>query len=168
MDRRDFLQSRRWSPRPVQPSLRLRASAGSSTRPDGLQDAAVRLKGAWSLVKSYPSNPTSAEIFVITGAQLAPSLPRRAGQSHMPLPRSFATRVPLAPPPLEKGRSPSPAFSRARRVGIHKLPQAMRICVRDSDPHPARKSAPTSPFQGEVEPAARSRRSPASLRVGRM
>jgi hypothetical protein len=44
--------------------------------------------------------------------------PHRAGQSHMPLPRSFATRVPLAPPPLEKGRSPSPAFGRARRVGI--------------------------------------------------
>jgi ribosomal protein L11 methylase PrmA len=30
----------------------------------------------------------------------------------------MATRVPLAPPPLEKGRSPSPALGRARRVGI--------------------------------------------------
>jgi hypothetical protein len=40
----------------------------------------------------------------------------------------MATRVTLAPPPLEKGRSPSPAFKPARRVGIN--PRAIR------DPHP--------------------------------
>src|SRR5215211_9197297 len=61
-------------------------------------------------------------------------------------PQSLATRVPLAAPPLEKGRSPSPAISRARRVGINPR--------RESDPHPARKCAPTSPFQGEVEQVA--------------
>src|SRR5215204_1163024 len=65
--------------------------------------------------------------------------------------------MPLAPPPLEKGlekgRSPSPALSRARRVGINARAGGDQCTVR-SDPHPARKSAPTSPFQGEVEQAA--------------
>ncbi|MFL5060675.1 MAG: hypothetical protein ACJ8DQ_11375, partial [Xanthobacteraceae bacterium] len=35
--------------------------------------------------------------------------------------------VPQTPPPLEKGRSPSPALSRTRRVGI---------IVASLDPHP--------------------------------
>src|SRR5215211_5419376 len=55
--------------------------------------------------------------------------------------------MPLAPPPLEKGRSPSPALSRARRVGISARAGGDQCTVR-GDPHPARKSAPTPLFKG--------------------
>jgi ribosomal protein L11 methylase PrmA len=51
-----------------------------------------------------------------------------------------ATRVPLPPPPLEKGRSPSSAFGRARRVGIHTW--------SERDPHPVRFADRPPLFKG--------------------
>src|SRR5262249_45153074 len=71
--------------------------------------------------------------------------------------------VPLVIPPPERGRSPRAGSpSRVRGMGC---PVARRVggnssACRDTahswwvvgkrDPHPARKGAPTSPFQGEV------------------
>src|SRR5215211_5480534 len=52
----------------------------------------------------------------------------------------------LLQPPLEKGRSLSPAFSRARRVGINR-----RGVGSPPGPPSLRDGGPTSPFQGEVE-----------------
>src|SRR5262245_20342148 len=63
---------------------------------------------------------------------------------------SVATRVQIAPPPIEKGRP----TAEGDQVGRSGAAAREAYPCNSSDPRPARKSAPTSPFQGEVEQVA--------------
>src|SRR5262245_33043490 len=76
-----------------------------------------------------------------------------AGLSSLTCRSKLAPRAPLAPPPLEKGRSLSPALP-GEAGGDQESFRRRGVLVENPDPHPARKCAPTSPFQGEVEQVA--------------
>src|SRR5262249_58235444 len=76
------------------------------------------------------------------GRVMLPSPRCAIGMLQIVLRRLEHEAMPLAPPPLEKGRSPSAA----RRVGI----SARRVKVSPPGPPSLRCGGPTSPFQGEV------------------
>src|SRR5215211_7206695 len=75
-----------------------------------------------------------------------PARAAAGGQTHVgTLPLVEDEAMPLAPPPLEKGRR-RPGPGREGRWGSMRGPR--------SDPHPAPQSAPTPPFSREGGPAA--------------